>query len=152
MMSIFSLAYRSRNLIEDIHLDSLGEMTNLLGVARARNAKLGVTGALIFNEGLFAQILEGDEAAVREIFKRIQMDRRHTEINVFPTQQYEHRRFEGWSMAFVGPSPSARDYYERFSLLKGFEWTEASAGALVDLVLDLIAIERAEGIKSASLR
>jgi hypothetical protein len=149
-MPIFSLAYRSRNLIEDIHLDSLGEMTNLLEVARSRNAKLGVTGALIFNEGLFAQILEGDETAVREIFKSIQNDRRHTEIKVFPTQEYERRRFEAWSMAFVGPSPSARDYYERFSLLNGFEWTEASVGALVDLVLDLIAIERAAGTKDAS--
>jgi hypothetical protein len=150
MMSIFSLAYRSRNLIEDIHLDSLGEMTNLLEVARSRNAKLGVTGALIFNEGIFAQILEGDEAAVREIFKSIQNDRRHSEIKVFPTQEYEHRRFEAWSMAFVGPSPRARDYYARFSLLNGFEWTEASVGALVDLLLDLIALERAAGTKGAS--
>lgn len=149
-MALFSLAYRSRNLVEDLTLDSLGELTNLLEVARARNAKLDITGALIFNEGLFAQILEGEEAAVREVFDSIQKDRRHTEINVFPTQQYEHRRFEAWSMAFVGPSPSARDYYERFSLLNGFEWTEASAGALVDLILDLIAIERASGAEGAS--
>jgi hypothetical protein len=150
-MPIFTLAYRSRNIVEDIHLDSSGEMTKLLEVARSRNAKLGVTGALVFNEGLFAQILEGDEPAVQEIFKSIQNDRRHTQIEVLPTQEFDHRRFESWSMAFVGPTPSARDYYKQFSLLNGFEWTEASAGALVDLMLDLIAIERAAGTKGASL-
>ena len=150
-MTIFSLTYRSRNLIEDSYLDSRGELENLLEVARSRNANLGVTGALIFNDGLFAQILEGDEAAVREIFMSIRNDRRHTDINVFPTQEYKHRRFEKWSMVFVGPSPSARYYYKQFSLINGFEWTEASVGALVDLVLDLVAIEQSSGEKGASL-
>ncbi len=144
-MPMFSLAYRSRNLIEGMFPDSLGEMQKLLDVSRARNAGLGVTGALIFNEGVFAQILEGDEAAVREIFKSIEKDPRHTGIVVLPSQTYDDRRFEKWSMAFVGPSKRASDYYERFSLINGFEWTRASAGALLEIVLDLVENENSAG-------
>ena len=140
-MQLFSLAYRSRNLIEDRYLDSLNEVQKLLDVSRQRNAKAGVTGALIFNEGMFAQILEGGEAQVRDIFESIKRDPRHTNIVVLPLKQYEKRRFESWSMAFVGPSPDAQNYYERFSLTNGFEWTRASADTLVDLVLDLVAMQ-----------
>jgi hypothetical protein len=145
VMMVFSLAYRSRNLIEQTHADSLAELTKLLEVSRERNAKLGVTGALIFNQGLFAQILEGDEAAVLDIFESIKRDPRHTDIVLWPFQSYEERRFKSWSMAFVGPSPGAQKYYERFSLTNGFEWTQASAGALVDLVFDLVAMQDGSG-------
>src|SRR3954471_8672226 len=122
-MPPFSLAYRSRSLIGHGATDILDELTKLVEVARSRNKQLNVTGALIFSEGLFAQILEGEESAVREIFQSIQCDRRHTDIYVLPNEPYEERRFQTWSMAFVGPTPRARAYYDRFSIEKGFEWT-----------------------------
>jgi hypothetical protein len=142
-MAVFSLAYRSRSLIQGLTAESLGELTSLLHAARERNTSLNVTGALIFTEGLFAQILEGEQSAVSQIVQSIQKDHRHTEMCILPSEHYEQRRFQKWSMAFVGPTLGARAYYKQFSLKNGFEWTQASAGALVDLMLDLIAIERA---------
>src|SRR3954470_21858727 len=114
-MSVFSIAYRSRSLIQGLTAECLGELTLLLDAARLRNRSLNVTGALIFTEGLFAQILEGEEAAVRQILESIQKDPRHTDVYVLPGEQHAQRRFQNWSMAFVGPTPSARAYYESFS-------------------------------------
>src|SRR4051812_34125392 len=125
-MPLFSLAYRSRSLIEEITPRGLREMTALLDVARARNQSLGVTGVLLFRDGLFAQILEGDESSVREVFESIQKDPRHHDVQILPRIQYDQRRFQKWSMAFVGPTTNAQAYYDRFSTKNGFEWTEAS--------------------------
>src|SRR4051812_40466226 len=115
-MPLFSLAYRSCSLIQESTTDGLSELTRLLETARARNKGLDVTGALIFSEGLFAQILEGEETAVKQIFQSIQRDRRHTDLYVLPNEPYEQRRFQSWSMAFVGTTASARAYYKRFSI------------------------------------
>ena len=68
-MSIFTLSYHSRNQIENLTMDSLSAMNDLLSTARSRNDMMGVTGALFFNEERFTQVLEGEEAAVRAIFK-----------------------------------------------------------------------------------
>ena len=38
---------------------------------------MGITGLLLFIDGGFLQMLEGEERAVRELYTRIAADRRH---------------------------------------------------------------------------
>ena len=52
---------------------------DILAVSRANNVLLGITGFLIYIDGGFLQILEGDERAVRELFMHTCNDRRHWE-------------------------------------------------------------------------
>lgn len=84
--------------------DEAGEVYELVGVARSRNATLDVTGALIFTETHFAQILEGSAAAVEELMVSIRADRRHREVNTVSVIETPQRRFADWSMAYSGPS------------------------------------------------
>lgn len=84
--------------------DEAGEVDDLVGVARSRNAALDVTGALIFTETHFAQILEGAAAAVEELMVSIRADRRHRAVNTVSVIETPQRRFAGWSMAYSGPS------------------------------------------------
>jgi hypothetical protein len=142
-VSIFTLAYQSRNLIEAITLDSSAELARLLAVSRARNEKLGVTGALLFNENRFYQILEGDEDDVRAIYASIERDVRHTDVVLLLTETIARRHFEKWSMAFLGMQPGARDYYKTFTLDDDFEWTKASAARIADMMVGFIADESA---------
>ena len=67
-MKIHTISYHSRNRIEDLTANTLSEIEKILIVARSRNAALNVTGALMFNEGRFTQILEGDRQPVTDIF------------------------------------------------------------------------------------
>ena len=140
-MSIYTLSYTSKNLIEDLTTDSLGAVNSLLEVARSRNAAGGVTGALMFNEGRFTQILEGSEAAVSAIFKSIREDTRHTDVSVIATQTIENRRFQIWAMAFVGKSDSARRYYQGIVGSPDFEWKRVNNDKLCQLLLELIELD-----------
>lgn len=142
-MSIFTIAYHSRNLIEQQTMNSAAEIQRLLEQARGRNSRLGITGALLFNEGRFVQILEGEEAAVLEVMDVITRDTRHTDIDVLPARYVRERTFAQWSMAFVGVSPQAKDYYRDFSLRDRLEWTSTTSDLLAALILDLIMVQGA---------
>lgn len=140
-MSVFTIAYRSRNLIEDQVMDSAAGIERLLTQSRMRNSRLGITGALLFNEGRFVQVLEGEQKPVLDVLKDILQDPRHTDIEVLPARVVPQRIFARWSMAYVGVTPAARRYYHDFSLAKNLEWTQGSADALGGLLLSLIRIE-----------
>ncbi len=80
------------------------EVDQIVRVARARNADLAVTGALVFTRKHFAQVLEGSSDAVEELMGNIVNDRRHTNVNVVEASPIGQRRFAHWSMAYAGPS------------------------------------------------
>lgn len=91
--------------------DTLKAVDDILAKARDRNASVDVTGALLFTEGRFVQVLEGERDKVREIFDRIGADARHAEVEILSAQYSERRRFKEWSMAFVGDDEELRDKF-----------------------------------------
>jgi hypothetical protein len=93
--------YCSRNQIRGTPEEIIREIRNILASARRNNPAASVTGALLFNEGLFAQALEGPVDSVSRIFETIQCDRRHSDVTVLQNGPAEHRDFPQWSMAFA---------------------------------------------------
>jgi hypothetical protein len=76
------------------------ELKNLLSVCREHNQKAGITGMLMYYDGNFAQVLEGDYEAVKATFKKVANDPRHNQI-IKVKEGYEDKRIFGdWSMAF----------------------------------------------------
>ena len=55
-------------------------LRELLAKARANNARLDITGMLTYAQGSFLQILEGPEAPVTALFKKIARDPRHHKV------------------------------------------------------------------------
>jgi hypothetical protein len=86
------------------------DLIRLLTTARTINVRNGVTGLLLYQNRHFLQVLEGDEAAVRETFGRILDDPRHTQLKVLFEDSVDEREYEDWSMAFQA--------------LDGSEWLE----------------------------
>ena len=72
------------------------------------NQAHGLTGMLLYIEGSFLhfdggrfiQALEGDEAEVRAIFEKIQLDNRHFDITKLHESTTPKRNFPDWSMGF----------------------------------------------------
>jgi hypothetical protein len=98
---ITSLTYVSRSRLQP------GEQATvdaIVDVASSRNADLGVTGALLFTEVHFAQVLEGAPDAVEELMKSIEADPRHKDVTVLEHSAIDERRFPRWAMAYSGPS------------------------------------------------
>lgn len=81
--------------------DPVGE---IVAASRERNAALGITGALIFTGGHFAQVLEGSPEAVEELMANIRCDPRHRNVRTVEMVNVPERRFPGWSLAYSGHS------------------------------------------------
>ena len=76
------------------------DLDALLEESRRNNARLEVTGMLLYHDGDFMQVLEGEEEAVREIYRRIVADPRHSGILVLDDTPVPDREFAGWWMGF----------------------------------------------------
>ena len=100
-MSIHTIIYTSK-ATNDLAGEAIAEIEAILATARRRNADCGIRGALLFTEGRFVQVLEGDKDIVERTFERISSDPRHHDIEVLCRQSASKPRFEYWSMAFVG--------------------------------------------------
>ncbi len=83
----------------------LSELETMLAQSRARNTLRDVTGVLVYVDGVFLQILEGERDAVGALMEKISRDPRHRDLKVFHEEEIEKRTFGSWRMAFVSPSP-----------------------------------------------
>ena len=75
-------------------------LDDILASSRANNVKAGITGVLLYIEGGFMQILEGDAPAVTDTFARISKDKRHWNTTVLLDRDAP-RAFGEWSMGFA---------------------------------------------------
>ncbi|MBV9508357.1 MAG: BLUF domain-containing protein [Acidobacteriia bacterium] len=101
---LYRIVYCSRNHIRGAAPEVEREVRNILLKARANNAAAGITGALLYNSGNFAQVLEGPVESIGRIFEKIQRDLRHSEVTVVENGRISERQFADWSMAFAGES------------------------------------------------
>lgn len=80
----------------------LDDLEEILQHARRSNAAKGITGALVYVDGVFLQILEGNFDAVRELMEKIVVDVRHETITVLKEGEISAAAFADWKMAYVG--------------------------------------------------
>jgi hypothetical protein len=80
------------------------ELEGMLVESRIRNRAHGISGVLVFVDGAFLQILEGEKDDVLELMARIERDPRHHDIKVFSEGDVDERAFSSWSMAYLSPS------------------------------------------------
>lgn len=97
-MGLYHLIYQSQALVPF----SDPELAALLHQCRAHNRQLHVTGLLLHApDGRFLQILEGEEAAVRQLYyESILSDPRHYQCRVLGEGDCAERSFADWSMGF----------------------------------------------------
>lgn len=82
--------------------DDFDEMAlrQVLGMARLKNKRCGITGMLLFEDGCFLQVIEGPEEAVETLIAKILEDPRHHDTVVLHRCDVSSREFGGWSMAW----------------------------------------------------
>jgi hypothetical protein len=74
------------------------QLQDLAASSAHHNACDDVTGALLYKEGTFMQVLEGHETAARAVFARIGSDARHRGIILLLQGKIQQRQFPDWSM------------------------------------------------------
>ena len=89
---------------------SKDDLLEILARSRTNNAEAGITGMLLYKDGNYMQVLEGEEKAVRDLYARIRRDPRHLGIVTLVEGRRDNRCFGDWSMGFQDLSSlEARD-------------------------------------------
>lgn len=92
-MPLLQLIYTSRPFGFDATT-----LASILLTARHYNPLNTITGALVFRDDLYLQLLEGPDAAVRHTYERILRDPRHVDVTLIAETQVSERMFAEWDM------------------------------------------------------
>jgi len=127
MFRLLYISSASRNLSND-------DLHEILDKAQQNNAKLDVTGMLVYMDGNFVQFLEGSKENVMALYNKIQRDDRHRDVLIIDQANVSGRFFESWSMAFQKINRfNAKDY----PVIKEFLDNPQKSADVID---DLIAV------------
>ncbi|MFK7997811.1 MAG: BLUF domain-containing protein [Granulosicoccus sp.] len=119
--SVSRLVYISSNRIEGDDAAVRDAIDDILEKARKANAAVGITGALMFNHGCFAQVLEGERDHIEKTFERIQCDERHSDVVILSFETVESHIFSSWSMGYVGEDQEISQAFDSIRSTSGFE-------------------------------
>ncbi len=94
---------------------SEAELIELLQTARTNNQRDGITGMLLYSDGNFMQVIEGDEALVLSLHQKILSDPRHSKTITLLRRQTTERMFPEWSMGFRNLDLEAHEFLPGFT-------------------------------------
>ncbi len=113
-MGIFRIVYFSENHL-DYDADGVeAQLETILKTSQSNNARDGVTGALIFDDLWFIQVLEGDRETVWKTFDRIRSDERHHSVTIVDARDVEAREYGEWSMGLITRNADTAAILEEF--------------------------------------
>ena len=140
---LYQLVYYSRNKVSGDELRFDAEVQSILEDSRRNNEAVGISGALLFNAGVFAQVLEGPLAAVEATFERIQQDDRHGEVSLLAFDPITERSFTNWAMGFVGQSAGNAARFAEVGITSGFDPARLGAQKIHAILRELTVEEEA---------
>jgi FAD-dependent sensor of blue light len=76
------------------------ELESLLEECRQSNSTAGITGILLYQNGSFLQVLEGEQLGVEALFHKIGLDKRHHHTKKIIFEPIAKRSFAAWTMGF----------------------------------------------------
>ena len=90
------------------------ELLKILTISRENNTTNGISGILLYGNGMFLQVLEGEKEQLTATFNRIAEDERHKGITEVASGPLAQRNFADWGMAFKAVGK------DTFKQIKGF--------------------------------
>lgn len=76
------------------------ELVELLRLSHQNNERDRITGMLLYHEGSFMQVLEGEPETVHSTYARILRDPRHRNVIKLAEAPLAERNFGSWAMSF----------------------------------------------------
>lgn len=90
------------------------ELLELLTVSRSRNKANKITGMLLYSQGTFIQVLEGEKENLDLVYHSIENDTRHKNIIKLISGPIPDRNFPDWLMAFASVNAETLQAFEGF--------------------------------------
>ncbi len=136
-MPITRLIYTSQNQIDPAQGSVIGQLGAILDASKRNNRPLGITGALVFDDKWFLQVLEGDRRAIWRQFERINGDDRHSDVQLIEMREVEARQFGNWWMGVATRTPDTDALFAPFSRNGRLDAEAMSASDILDLTVAL---------------
>ncbi len=93
------------------------DLVELLTKSRINNKAIGVTGMLLYKDGDFMQVLEGEKTVVLQLLEKIKQDKRHSGIIVVLEEEVDESVFSEWSMGFRNMEDASLEGLEGYNRL-----------------------------------
>ena len=110
-MALYTIVYASTATKEM----SDDDLLLILEKSRTFNQLNGVTGLLLYREGFFIQVLEGEENIIDTLYEKIEHDIRHYNPLLIFKRPITERHFGQWAMGFRSPDLDALKKISGFS-------------------------------------
>jgi hypothetical protein len=81
-MPLTRLTYYSENQLDPAQGSVVAQLAKILSASNRNNKPGNITGALVFDDLWFLQVLEGDREDVWHTFERIKDDERHSRVTL----------------------------------------------------------------------
>jgi ribosomal protein L18E len=115
------------------------DIADILKSSKINNAKLNISGILMYSNRYFFQCLEGERARVNSKYLRISTDPRHSKCVQLEFSEICKRQFTEWSMEhieFNGTGDAVLAQYSEIGLFQPFDFTAGQAVALISELAD----------------
>ncbi|SRX54850.1 BLUF domain-containing protein [Aequorivita sp. CIP111184] len=105
---------------------------------KKRNDAVKISGLLLYHDGTFVQVLEGDPSAVEVVFSKIKKDGRHNQITIMIDREIQHRHFTKYQTSSIssGNDLELRKLRTRVNLPKASSYTKSLWAVLKPFYLD----------------
>lgn len=134
-MALHFWFYVSRSKLSEV--DVTQEIGEIVKISRTKNAALGITGALIYNDFHFGQIVEGPAQSIMALRSSVLADHRHTDIKTIGDGKVASRRFGHWDLAYSGGSMVMSRTLQR-ALRDAAQHTVGAGDELLDLMEEVV--------------
>jgi hypothetical protein len=123
-----SLLYISESTLpRDVVNEALLELAES---SARRAAELGVTGAMVFTQDHFAELLEGSSESVQAMMHERLEAPHHRRVSIIDVVHIPAPRFQSWELAYAGASR----YLDRRISAVFEKWTDERAATLRELM------------------
>ena len=115
---VYSIIYKSKSK-NSFHID---EIRKMLSKAKRFNKVNNITGIILYYKHQFIQLIEGDKKSIESLYKDIQADKRHFDVETIISTTSKQSLWTEWSMAFYDFSDTTdQSDYLRLLLEASFE-------------------------------
>jgi len=117
-------------------------LQSILMESMRHNSDHNITGILLYDQGSFCQVLEGDKKDVLSLFKKIKKDKRHFNVITISEKDIQYREFSTWSMRFINLDFYDREMIQGYQTISGnrMNWTEINAALAKNILMQFKSI------------
>lgn len=119
------------------HMSS-ADLAQILETSVRNNTRDGLSGMLLYHEGSFMQVIEGEETVLMATFHRIQRDARHGHVFMIEQGEIAERSFSHFTMGFRKLTASDLTNHPGYAPFFAPQFDPAAIGARPGLALSVL--------------